>query len=242
MSETWVQVDLFQLTSSSGGSLVKTSASPGHVEASPPEPAAGSGSTSFGSSKNSDRAALSSKTSADSLGGTWTRWRPGSTGLATRWRSPESPPLTSGRRTIGNGSGSLASMKQEIEPYGSTVHAAEISGATCTTNTPTIAIVQASKTGKSTPIVPPAKMWPTPLASDWKSQSPATQATNARPLRERIDGRLSPDWVEALMGFPPGWSDLGPEGFGQLRAERSKARGSPRGRSADRETAREGGR
>jgi hypothetical protein len=53
-----------------------------------------------------------------------------------------------------------------------------------------------------------AAKWPTPLASDWKSHSPAKQATNSRPLREQIGatdgGPLNPAWVEWLMGWPIG--------------------------------------
>lgn len=54
-------------------------------------------------------------------------------------------------------------------------------------------------------------MWPTPLASDWKSHSPAKQATNSRPLREQIGasdgGALNPAWVEWLMGWPIGHTE-----------------------------------
>jgi hypothetical protein len=53
--------------------------------------------------------------------------------------------------------------------------------------------------------------WPTPLASDWKSQSPAKQATNSRPLWEQIGasdgGPLNPAWVEWLMGWPIGHTE-----------------------------------
>ena len=231
MSKKWDQIDLFPSTSSSAGFPAKTSALPGHAEDSQAS-AAGCGSTSCASSKSCDRPASSSRTLADSLGGAWTRWRPGSTGLATRWRSPESPPLTSGHHIAGSGTSSWAWPTP-------TCGDAEASGSR---SLPTSkAHAGTSLTDAIRPDRSKAGDWPTPLASDWKSQSPATMATNARPLRERIDGRLSPDWVEALMGFPPGWSDLGPEGLGRLRAERRNTRGSPRGRSADRETPREGG-
>jgi hypothetical protein len=60
--------------------------------------------------------------------------------------------------------------------------------------------------------------WPTPQARDWKSgqASHKTLQRHARPLAERImqgektrggESRLlNADWVECLMGFPPGWS------------------------------------
>jgi DNA (cytosine-5)-methyltransferase 1 len=53
-----------------------------------------------------------------------------------------------------------------------------------------------------------AARWQTPVASDYKSHSPARHATNTQPLRESAGGALNPAWVEALMGFPPGWTAL----------------------------------
>lgn len=49
----------------------------------------------------------------------------------------------------------------------------------------------------------------TPTARDWRSgkASPETHAKNSRPLSEQIGGSLNPTWVEALMGFPFGWTD-----------------------------------
>lgn len=52
----------------------------------------------------------------------------------------------------------------------------------------------------------------TPTARDWKSgkASQATMDRNSRPLSEQIGGSLNPTWVEWLMGWPLGWSDLKP--------------------------------
>lgn len=59
------------------------------------------------------------------------------------------------------------------------------------------------------------KMLPTPAARDFRSP-------NSKPYSERgggrkgeqlpnvIGGQLNPDWVEWLMGWPIGWTDLGP--------------------------------
>ena len=54
--------------------------------------------------------------------------------------------------------------------------------------------------------------WPTPTARDWKSgkASDATHDRNSRPLSEAVGGSLNPTWVEWLMGFPLGWTDLKP--------------------------------
>jgi len=52
----------------------------------------------------------------------------------------------------------------------------------------------------------------TPTARDWKSgkASQATHDRNSRPLSEQIGGSLNPTWVEWLMGWPLGWTDLDP--------------------------------
>jgi hypothetical protein len=50
----------------------------------------------------------------------------------------------------------------------------------------------------------------TPTAMDWRSgkASQATLERNSRPLSEQIGGSLNPMWVEWLMGWPLGWTDL----------------------------------
>jgi hypothetical protein len=54
------------------------------------------------------------------------------------------------------------------------------------------------------------RLFPTPTARDWRSgkASQATMDRNSRPLSEVIGGQLNPTWVEWLMGFPIGWTDL----------------------------------
>lgn len=54
----------------------------------------------------------------------------------------------------------------------------------------------------------------TPLSRDWRSgkASQATHDRNSRPLSEQIGGSLNPTWVEALIGWPSGWTDLRPLG------------------------------
>jgi hypothetical protein len=51
-----------------------------------------------------------------------------------------------------------------------------------------------------------AATWPTPTARD--AGRGAGWDEPGRPLSERIGGPLNPAWVEALMGFPIGWTDL----------------------------------
>ena len=62
--------------------------------------------------------------------------------------------------------------------------------------------------------------WPTPTSRDWKDgrkvydrkkDGTATQDTLGRRLAamgETVSGALNPMWVEWLMGFPTGWTDL----------------------------------
>ncbi len=58
--------------------------------------------------------------------------------------------------------------------------------------------------------------FPTPMARDWKSSNagPGTLRRNSRPLNEVAargrGGQLNPTWVEWLMGWPIGWTDLKP--------------------------------
>ena len=66
--------------------------------------------------------------------------------------------------------------------------------------------------GRELQEVAPGSMVPTPIARDWKSgrTSAKTREKNSRPLSEFVGGSLSPQWVEWLMGFPEGWTDLSP--------------------------------
>lgn len=69
----------------------------------------------------------------------------------------------------------------------------------------------------------PNKHYPTPSARDWKSSnaSPETMNRKARPLNEMVTGghggALNPPWVEWLMGWPVGWTDLKPLGTDRFR-------------------------
>lgn len=72
--------------------------------------------------------------------------------------------------------------------------------------------------------------WRTPTSRDWKdTPGMAMEATNPDgTVRDRTDqlarqvyqhdrdGNLNPEWVEALMGFPAGWTERGSEDFGEL--------------------------
>ena len=54
------------------------------------------------------------------------------------------------------------------------------------------------------------RMFPTPTARDYKDngRSPAELARNSVTLATRAGGSLNPQWVEWLMGYPEGWTEL----------------------------------
>jgi len=54
------------------------------------------------------------------------------------------------------------------------------------------------------------RSWPTPSATDHKGSSKPGQRRGqlTEPLEPGSGGRLNPRWVEALQGFPPGWTAL----------------------------------
>jgi DNA (cytosine-5)-methyltransferase 1 len=61
--------------------------------------------------------------------------------------------------------------------------------------------------------------WPTPTSRDWKrgakpetliarGKSPDNTLCDAVERRADNGGALNPTWVEWLMGYPSGWTDL----------------------------------
>ena len=62
-------------------------------------------------------------------------------------------------------------------------------------------------------LVATVNKWPTPVASDaWTGSLRSTQQTegsrHSLNLPSAVGGKLNPTWVEWLMGFPTGWTDL----------------------------------
>lgn len=72
-----------------------------------------------------------------------------------------------------------------------------------------------------------ARTWPTPVASMAKGSSPAalTRKCGADRSNDRLDhavmasdgGQLNPEWVEWLMGWPIGWTELKPLAMDRFR-------------------------
>ena len=56
-----------------------------------------------------------------------------------------------------------------------------------------------------------ARNWPTPTAHNAKeTASPSEYKLNTPTLAAQVGGKLNPPWVEWLMGWPTGWTDLQP--------------------------------
>jgi hypothetical protein len=57
-----------------------------------------------------------------------------------------------------------------------------------------------------------ARMWPTPTANEDAAGTPNGKMQrmlgNHPEVRNTGQGSLNPDWVEALMGYPKGWTSL----------------------------------
>jgi len=77
-------------------------------------------------------------------------------------------------------------------------------------------IAQANEGGKArmtlTRKVKYLEKMPTPVARMWKDngQSPSELNRNSETLAIKAGGQLNPTWVEWLMGWPLGWTDLNP--------------------------------
>ena len=53
------------------------------------------------------------------------------------------------------------------------------------------------------------KLWPTPTVQDSKNNGGQSQhERNTKPLNAEVGGSLNPQFVEWLMGYPEGWTDL----------------------------------
>jgi hypothetical protein len=80
--------------------------------------------------------------------------------------------------------------------------------------TPTATMTERSEAFRRNSHPTPAdfvRMWPTPTAQDSKNNgAPSQMVRNSKPLNAEVGGSLNPMWVEWLMGWPLGWTDLKP--------------------------------
>jgi hypothetical protein len=58
--------------------------------------------------------------------------------------------------------------------------------------------------------------WPTPLVHDAKAPHPSDLQRQSPGLFALVGGPLNPMWVEWLMGWPLGWTDLAPLAMGKF--------------------------
>ena len=53
------------------------------------------------------------------------------------------------------------------------------------------------------------RLWPTPTVNDSKNNGgPSQHKRKTKALNVVAGGKLNPTWVEWLMGYPKGWTDL----------------------------------
>lgn len=76
-------------------------------------------------------------------------------------------------------------------------------------------ITKEGKDGRSMGLADAVRMLPTPISRDSRTKKGAKTMPNhqgSEPLVVQVGGSLNPTWVEWLMGFPIGWTDLPPSG------------------------------
>jgi len=74
------------------------------------------------------------------------------------------------------------------------------------------------ETNKSVSLDRWVKFWPTPTAHNAKeTNAPSEYSRNTPTLAAQVGGTLNPTWVEWLMGWPLGWTDLKPLGMDRFQ-------------------------
>lgn len=197
--------------SSQAGSPARTSAQPEKVQGSTAS-GPGCGTTWHGSFARYDRDSSSWRTAQCSLlegldvfSETWPRWGMMQNGecselstLAPRTDDIESgsselwpTPLSGEGSGGGNAAYALAAMKGERRKSGAV---------------------------RSLKLRDAVLVFPAPTYRDWKSGTGAQERPgHALPLSSAIGGQLNPPWVEWLIGWPIGWTDLRPLGMDKFR-------------------------
>lgn len=76
--------------------------------------------------------------------------------------------------------------------------------------------------------------WPTPAATDHKGSYAPGQRRGQLPDAVQCHGRLNADWVEALMGFPPGWTRIDGPSDPESNSPTESRRASPASAESER--------
>lgn len=171
----------------------------------------------------------SSRTPLDWFGGAWTSSCPSCAAVDTRWSGRDSALKTSELRTGASGSlswptpsagafndgespESWQSRNERLRAKGYNGNGMGMPlGVAVRWPTPTAGDSKSS--GSSTPshvtlCDATERAWASPAATDHKGSRTEEQRRGQLTAQTDPDkpGRLNPDWVESLMGFPPGWT------------------------------------
>lgn len=222
-------------TSSPAGSPARTSRARTTRDGVSKDRGPASGSSSAGSSRKRARSELSWRTSVDSLGGVWTSWPPVCTTSGTPSSSLASEPPTWAPRTGETGSSSSGSWPTPTAGDARSSGSRNTPGSAAHPGTSlTDAVREDGGTGRlpsSARAGEPTSLWPTPASADSHNGGLGQKREGGASLPAAVGAPLNPEWVEALMGFPQGYTALDLEGSGRLRAELRSARGKLRARA-----------
>ena len=58
------------------------------------------------------------------------------------------------------------------------------------------------------PLADAVRLWASPASRDYRSGKGRQENGHTPQLPEQVGGVLAPEWVEILMGYPPGWTAL----------------------------------
>ncbi len=114
-------------------------------------------------------------------------------------------------RTDGSGSGLLPTPRAIYGEHPGITDRSHLTGAIHFWPTP-----RANKTGGYSspgwrPTLEQVVMYRTPNSTDWKNRGTEEYRKGRQiQLQTQVGGQLNPTWVEWLMGFPLGWTDLEP--------------------------------
>ena len=212
------QLGLLPSISSAADSPAKTSATPESALASTAS-ARGSGVSTPESFANYDPATSSWRTSQRSLLGGWSEWsetwpRAGMTRSGIAYRLPPLVPLT--------------------DVTGFSLWPTPVVNDSRNGANETAARKPGGKHHSGTTLVDAVRlMYPTPTARDYRA--PGTperlaraqeESSRGQPLTEAVGGLLNPTWVEWLMGYPLGWTDLAVSGTRWFRKSLSGSVGA----------------
>lgn len=118
-----------------------------------------------------------------------------------KWSTPTTRDAESFKK-VSRGSGSMAKGNQIIEPLAVQVQRFP----TPTTSDANGTRPPDAKRGPIAGLQGAVSRSASPAARDWRSDRGRSENGHTPQLPEQMGGQLNPDWVEALMGLPVGWT------------------------------------